>query len=216
MHKVDVSLEKDLFKENRKIAEEINALLKKKNIKSIDFMGSIGSGKTLIIEQLIGKLLGRKRVGVIVGDVTGDDDYKRIKKYNVPVENINTGKECHLDAHLIGHALENFDLNEIDTLFIENVGNLVCPADFPLGTDERGVIISVTEGDDMVRKHPLIFQISDFIVVNKIDLVEYMEVNVDKILRDIDYISPKKVFLTDAKHDKGIDELLEWIIWEKE
>lgn len=216
MHKVDVSLEKDLFKENRKIAEEINALLKKKNIKSIDFMGSIGSGKTLIIEQLIGKLLGKKRVGVIVGDVTGDDDYKRIKKYNVPVANINTGKECHLDAHLIGHALEIFDLNEIDTLFIENIGNLVCPADFLLGTDERGVIISVTEGDDMVRKHPLIFQISDFIVVNKIDLVEHMEVNVDKILRDIDRISPKKVFLTDAKHDKGIDELLEWIIWEKE
>ena len=216
MHKVDVSLEKDLFKENRKIAEEINALLKKKNIKSIDFMGSIGSGKTLIIEQLIKKLLGKKRVGVIVGDVTGDDDYKRIKKYNVPVANINTGKECHLDAHLIGHALENFDLNEIDILFIENIGNLVCPADFLLGTDERGVIISVTEGDDMVRKHPLIFQISDFIVVNKIDLVEHMEVNVDKILRDIDRISPKKVFLTDAKHDKGIDELLEWIIWEKE
>ena len=215
MHKVDISLGKDLFEENKKIAERINKLLKEKNVASIDFMGSIGSGKTLIIERLVEKLMGKKRVGVIVGDVTGDDDYKRIKKYNVPVANINTGKECHLDAHLIEHALENFNLDEIDLLLIENIGNLVCPADFMLGSDKRGVIISVTEGDDMVRKHPLIFQISDFIVINKIDLIEHMEVNIDKILQDINRISPKKVFLTDARHDKGIDELLEWIIWKK-
>lgn len=216
MHKVDVSLGKDLFEENRKIAGRIKNLLKEKNITSIDFMGSIGSGKTLIIERLIEKLIGKKKVGVIVGDVTGDDDYKRIKKYNIPVTNINTGKECHLDAHLIEHALENFDLDEIDILFIENIGNLVCPADFMLGSDRRGVIISVTEGDDMVRKHPLIFQVSDFIIINKIDLVNYMDINMDKILQDIKRISPKKVFLTDAKHDKGIDELLNWILWKKE
>ncbi|KAA0002577.1 MAG: hydrogenase nickel incorporation protein HypB [Thermoplasmata archaeon] len=216
MHKVDVSLGKDLFEENRKIAGRIKNLLKEKNITSIDFMGSIGSGKTLIIERLIEKLIGKKKVGVIVGDVTGDDDYKRIKKYNIPVTNINTGKECHLDAHLIEHALENFDLDEIDILFIENIGNLVCPADFMLGSDRRGVIISVTEGDDMVRKHPLIFQVSDFIIINKIDLVNYMDIDMDKILQDIKRISPKKVFLTDAKHDKGIDELLNWILWKKE
>jgi len=215
MHKVDILLGKDLFEENKKIAERINKMLKEKDVVSIDFMGSIGSGKTLIIERLVEKLMGKKRVGVIVGDVTGDDDYKRIKKYNVPVANINTGKECHLDAHLIEHALENFNLDEIDLLFIENIGNLVCPADFVLGSDKRGVIISVTEGDDMVRKHPLIFQISDFIVINKIDLMEHMEINIDKILNDINRISPKKVFLTDARHDKGIDELLEWIIWKK-
>lgn len=216
MHKVDISLEKSLFNENRKMAEKINALLAEKNVQSIDFMGSIGSGKTLIIEQLIMKLIGIKRVGVIVGDVVGDDDYRRIKKHNVPVANINTGKECHLDAHLIGHAIEDLDLNEIDILFIENIGNLVCPADFLLGTDMRGVIISVTEGDDMVRKHPLIFQISDFIVVNKIDLVDYIDADVNRILRDIERIAPKKAFLTDAKHDKGIEELLKWIIWKKE
>ena len=140
------------------------------------------------------KLLGKKKVGVIVGDVTGDDDYKRIKKYNVPVVNINTGKECHLDAHLIEHALEDIDLENIDVLLVENIGNLVCPADFMLGCDKRGVVISVTEGDDMVRKHPLIFQISDFVVINKIDLAEYMDVNVDKILRDLETIAPKKSF----------------------
>ena len=215
MHKVEISLKQNLFNENRKMAEKINALLVEKNVQSIDFMGSIGSGKTLIIERLITKLIGIKRVGVIVGDVVGDDDYKRIKKHNVPVANINTGKECHLDAHLIGHAVEDLNLNEIDMLFIENIGNLVCPADFLLGTDMRGVIISVTEGDDMVRKHPLIFQISDFIVINKLDLVDYVGVDINRILQDIERVSPKKVFLTDAKHDKGIEELLEWITWKK-
>ena len=215
MHKIDISMGKDLFEENDKIAKENNELLKKKNIMAVDFMGSIGSGKTLVIEKIIEKLLGKKKVGVIVGDVTGDDDYKRIKKYNVPVVNINTGKECHLDAHLIEHALEDIDLENIDVLLVENIGNLVCPADFMLGCDKRGVVISVTEGDDMVRKHPLIFQISDFVVINKIDLAEYMDVNVDKILRDLKTIAPKKVFLTDARHDKGIDELVDWLIWKK-
>jgi len=216
MHKVDLSIGKDLFEENEKIAKNNNDILKEKGIFSVDFMGSIGSGKTLLIEKMAEKLLGKKKVGVMVVDVTGDDDYQRVKKHNVQVVNINTGKECHLDAHLIDHALEELDLDNIDILLVENIGNLVCPADFMLGCDKRGVIISVTEGDDMVRKHPLIFQISDFVVLNKIDLAEYMEVNIDKILEDLKKISPKKVFLTDAKHDKGIDEFVQWLIWKRE
>lgn len=215
MHKIDISIGKDLFEENNKIAKRNNEVLREKNVFSVDFMGSIGSGKTLIIEKIVEKLIGKKRVGVIVGDVTGDDDYKRVKKYNIPVVNINTGKECHLDAHLIEHALEDIDINNIDILLVENIGNLVCPADFMLGCDRRGVVISVTEGDDMVRKHPLIFQISDFVVINKVDLAEYMDVDIDKIVRDLEVIAPKKVFLTDAKHDKGIDELIDWLIWGK-
>ena len=212
MHKIDLQVGKDIYKINREIANEIRGLLDKKGIKAIDFMGSIGSGKTLIIEKLIELLKNDWRIGVIVGDVTGDDDYKRIKKYGVQVVNINTGKECHLDAHLIEHALENLNLEDIDLLFIENIGNLVCPADFELGSHKRGVVISVTEGDDMVRKHPLIFQISDFIVINKIDLAPYMDVSIDAILKDIERIAPKKVFLTDAKSGKGIKELAEWLI----
>jgi hydrogenase nickel incorporation protein HypB len=210
MHKIDLEMGKDIYEANRKIAAEIKKLLDEKGVKAIDFMGSIGSGKTLIIEKLI-EILKDKKIGVIVGDVTGDDDYKRIKKYGVPVVNINTGKECHLDAHLIEHAIEELDLDSIDILFIENIGNLVCPADFELGTHKRGVIISITEGDDMVRKHPLIFQISDFIVINKIDLLPYMDVNIDKVLEDIKKIAPKKVFLTDARSGKGIKELAKWL-----
>lgn len=216
MHKVDLSVGRDLFEENDKIARDNSNILRRNNILSVDFMGSIGSGKTLIIEKIVEKLSDKKKIGVIVGDVTGDDDYQRVKKYNVQVVNINTGKECHLDAHLVEHALEELDLNNIDLLLIENIGNLVCPADFMLGCDKRGVVISVTEGDDMVRKHPLIFQISDFVVLNKIDLAGYMEVDIDRILRDLERISPKKVFITDARHGKGIDELVQWIIWKKE
>lgn len=211
MHKIDLEMGKDIYEANRKIAAEIKRLLDERGITAVDFMGSIGSGKTLIIEKLI-EILKDKKIGVIVGDVTGDDDYKRIKKYGVPVVNINTGKECHLDAHLIEHAIEEMDLDNINILFIENIGNLVCPADFELGTHKRGVVISVTEGDDMVRKHPLIFQISDFIVINKIDLLPYMDVNIDKVLEDIKKIAPKKVFLTDARSGKGVKELAEWLL----
>ena len=211
MHKIDLEMGKDIYQVNRKIAENIRKLFDERGIKAIDFMGSIGSGKTLIIERLI-EVLKDKKIGVVVGDVTGNDDYKRIKKYGVEVVNINTGKECHLDAHLVEHAIEDLNIDNIEILFIENIGNLVCPADFELGTHKRGVVISTTEGDDMVRKHPLIFQVSDFIVINKIDLIPYMDVDIDKIMKDIQRIAPKKVFLTNARTGKGIEELAEWLL----
>jgi len=211
MHKIDLEMGKDIYQVNRKIAGNIRKLFDERGIKAIDFMGSIGSGKTLIIERLI-EVLKDKKIGVVVGDVTGNDDYKRIKKYGVEVVNINTGKECHLDAHLVEHAIEDLNIDNIEILFIENIGNLVCPADFELGTHKRGVVISTTEGDDMVRKHPLIFQVSDFIVINKIDLIPYMDVDIDKIMKDIQRIAPKKVFLTNARTGKGIEELAEWLL----
>ena len=210
MHDVNLEIGKDIFEENRKLADKNLNLLDKYGIKSFDFMGAIGSGKTLLIERFIE--LRNKKVGVITGDVTGDDDFRRIKKLTPHVVNINTGKECHLDAHLVLHALEKIDLKEIDYLFIENIGNLVCPADFPLGTHKRVCIISVTEGDDMIRKHPLIFQQSDAIVVNKVDLAEYVGVDIDTIKRDASSICPNTtIFFTDAKNGKGLDEFFKWI-----
>jgi hydrogenase nickel incorporation protein HypB len=211
MHKVDISMERDLFEANKKIADGIRADAERTHTYIIDFMGSIGSGKTLLIEQLI-TLFADRNVGVVVGDVTGDDDYQRIKKYGVPVININTGKECHLDAHLVQHALEHLRLEDIDLLFIENIGNLVCPADFDLGSNKRGVVISVTEGDDMVRKHPLIFQIADFIVVNKKDLIPHMDIDVDRLVKDIKTIAGKPFFITNAKTGEGLSELATWLV----
>jgi len=214
MHKVvDLELGVDVLAANKRIAEENAKLLKKNKIKSFDFVGSIGSGKTLIIETIIEELKkrpeGGPKVGCIAGDVAGDDDYRRFVKHKVMAYNLNTEKECHLDAHLVSHALDHMGLGKIDVLFIENVGNLVCPTDFPLGTQKRVLVISVTEGDDMVRKHPLIFRLSDIIVINKVDLAKIMEVDPEGLVKDAKKVRPDaKIFLTDARHGTGIKELM--------
>jgi hydrogenase nickel incorporation protein HypB len=212
MHQlVSVDMEKDLLEANRKLANENHNLLRKKGIRSVDLMGSIGSGKTLLIERMTAVLRENgTRVGVITGDVVGEDDYRRVKALGIPAVNVNTGKECHIDAHLAEHALEDMDLDGIDVVLIENVGNLVCPADFPLGTDKRAVIISVTEGDDMVRKHPVIFKEADVIVINKSDLADVMEVRIEALVKDANTVKPgARVVITDAKHKKGIEELID-------
>jgi hydrogenase nickel incorporation protein HypB len=127
----------------------------------------------------------------------------------MPAANINTGKECHLDAHLVDHALEELPLEELDYLFIENVGNLVCPVDFPLGSHLRVVVISVTEGDDMVRKHPAIFAFSDVIVINKIDLASAMKVDPKILERDAKRINPAaKIIMMNAREGRGLEELI--------
>lgn len=202
-------MEADVLRANRKLAEGNHDLLNNKSIRCIEFLGAIGSGKTLLIEKL-GTLLQKSgiRVGAVVGDVAGDDDYQRFQKVGIQAVNINTGKECHLDAHLVEHALTHLELGTLDVLFIENVGNLVCPADFPLGSDKRVVIISVTEGDDMVRKHPTIFTTADVMVVNKADLSEAMEVDPQGLIDDVIKVNPHiGTVVTDARHDRGIDEL---------
>jgi len=145
---------------------------------------------------------------VIAGDVAGDDDYKRFKKAGFQAVNLNTGKECHLDAHLVEHALEELDLKSIDVLFIENVGNLICPVDFPLGAEMRAVVISTTEGDDMVRKHPAIFRDADVCILNKIDLADAIGMDPNVVRRDFSAINNNSPFLTtNAKQGEGISEL---------
>ncbi len=211
MHKtVDIKLGADILEVNKEIATKNKRKFETSGVKVFDFMGSVGSGKTLIIEALVDKLKAKGiRPGAIAGDVSGNDDYLRLIAHGIPVKNVNTNKDCHLDAHLIEHSMEDFDISNLDVLFIENVGNLVCPADFPLGTNKRVVIISVTEGDDMVRKHPIIFGLSDIIVINKIDLAEIVEVDVNIIKSDAAKVAPHtKLLTTDAKHGTGIDELL--------
>lgn len=210
MHKVsDISIEADVLAENRKLGQENLHRLRSHGIRSLDVMGSIGSGKTLLIQKMAVRMKGKGlRVAVLAGDVTGQDDFDRFQKAGVPAVNVNTGKECHLDAHLVDHALDHLDLDDLDFLFIENVGNLVCPADFPLGTDARMVVISVTEGDDMIRKQPMIFVESDLAVLNKIDLLPY--VDIDASLLDRDYARIKKgarLYRTSAKTGEGLDHL---------
>jgi len=210
MHKIcDVSMEKNILEENERIAGENAELFKRHGVRAFNILGAIGSGKTTIIERLY-EGMKDKKVGAIAGDLSGKDDYERFAKRGIPSVAINTGKDCHLDAHYVSHALEDLPLEELDYLFIENVGNLICPVDFPLGTEASVVIISVTEGDDMIRKHPLIFAQSDIAVVNKIDLADVMEVDLDVIGSDFEKVNPHgNLIRMNAREDEGIEKLAE-------
>ncbi len=212
MHFIQVGMEFDVLKENSKLAHKNYRLLKEHNIRSVDFMGSIGSGKTTLIIKLAEKLRNKGvRVCAIAGDVIGDDDFARMKASGMDVINCNTGSECHLDSNLITKALEKIDLENYDVLFIENVGNLVCPADFPLGTDYRAVVISTTEGDDMVRKHHSIFLHSDLAILNKIDIADAVGVDPDVISNDYSKLmgGHRSMYKCSAKKDQGVDQILE-------
>jgi hydrogenase nickel incorporation protein HypB len=203
-------MEADVLAENRRLAANNLRLLRSKKVKSVDVMGSIGSGKTALIVRMAKFLsLKGKKVAAIAGDVTGDDDYSIFRQAGIPAINLNTGKECHLDAHLVEHALEDFKLDDLDVLFVENVGNLVCPADFPLGTDRRLVVISPTEGDDMVNKHPMIFLEADVAVLNKKDLLPVLEIDLERLQRDYSKLRKgSELHLTSAKTGEGIEDLL--------
>ena len=212
MHNItEIGMEYDVLRENMKTAQANRRLLWTHNIRSADLMGSIGSGKTSLIIKMAEKLSKKgMRIGAIAGDVTGDDDFKRMQAAGINVMNCNTGRECHLDARMISRVLKKMDLDSIDVLFIENVGNLVCPADFPLGADLRVVVISTTEGDDMVRKHPDIFLHSDIAVINKVDIAEHVDVDVNVIKDDYRRITGGTADMMECsvKKDKGVDEIL--------
>ncbi len=204
-------MEFDVLKENSKLAHKNYRLLKEHDIRSVDFMGSIGSGKTSLIIKLAEKLRDKGvRVLGIAGDVVGDDDFARMEASGMDVINCNTGSECHLDANLIAKSLAKVDLDDYDVLFIENVGNLVCPADFPLGTDYRAVVISTTEGDDMVRKHHSIFLHSDVAILNKMDIADAVGVDPDIIAKDYNKLMGglKDLYRCSVRKDEGVDEIL--------
>ena len=212
----DVELEKDVLKANREIAQENHALLQKHGVKAIDIMGAIGAGKTSLIEKLVDRLKSRYRIAAFKGDLTTTIDAEKIRRHNVQVVAINTGKECHLDANLIKKALQKLNMDSIDLLFIENVGNLICPAEFPLGSEKRMVIISVTEGPYMVVKHPFIFMDADVVVINKIDLASAMDVNVDNLKADVKKINPKaKAVSANCRTGEGVDNVIEALALEE-
>ena len=210
-----IGIERDMLKINREIAKKNRKLLDEKGVFAINIMGAIGSGKTSLIEVLHGELRDLS-IGVIAGDVISEIDAKRLEKLGIPVIGVNTGKECHLDARLIKQSLGKIPLEEIDLLFIENVGNLICPVDFALGSQMRITIVSVSEGDDTVEKHPMIFLDSDAAIINKIDIAEAVSADAKKMRDDAVGINPElRVFMTSIKTGEGIPELAEWIIGEK-
>jgi hydrogenase nickel incorporation protein HypB len=208
MHDVRLSGE-DVLKRQLELAEANRQRLSADGVRSISVLGAIGSGKTTLIERLIERLSeAGKTVGTIAADSAGDDDHRRFVARGARSVNLNTQDDCHLDAHMVDHAMDRIGLPGVEYLFVENVGNLICPADFPLGVDREMVVISVTEGDDMVRKHPKIFAQTDVMVVNKIDLADAVGVDPRRIVADFEEINPHgTVVLTDGRHEVGIDEL---------
>ncbi|HVP93546.1 MAG TPA: hydrogenase nickel incorporation protein HypB [Methanoregulaceae archaeon] len=214
MHHIDVRIEKDVYDVNNSIADKNSALLKKHGIRAFDLLGAIGSGKTALIERIAPILSGRGLVaGAIAGDVYGDDDFRRIVALGIPAVNANTGKECHLDAHIVEHAIDHLPLDKINILFIENVGNMVCPTDFRLGAEKRIVVVSSTEGDDVVNKHPMMFRGCNIGVINKVDLAPLVGADLDRMERDMHRYNPgMEVFRTNLKTGDGVLPLLDAIL----
>jgi hydrogenase nickel incorporation protein HypB len=212
MHTTEVSIEYDILKENTEIARKNRKLLEKNGVTAFNIMGAIGSGKTLLIEKTIERLGSKYRIGAIAGDVVARIDAARFEKHGVPTVGLNTGKECHLDAHLVEHGIEDLPLDSLDILFIENVGNLICPTDYELGERKRVVIVSVSEGDDIVEKHPLIFSTADLIVVNKIDIAEAVSADADKMVKDARIIKPGiDVLKMSLKTGEGFEKWIDFV-----
>ena len=208
-----IDLNEDLIENNDRLAEENNQLLREKNIRAFDFVGAIGAGKTAIIETVVERLTNDYRILVINGDVATRIDADRIEKHGAQTIQVNTGRECALNSYHISQVLNNYDLDEVDVLFIENVGNLICPSDFILGTEKRIVIVSITEGPWVIRKHPMLFKFSDIAVINKIDLNDVIDVNVEEMIKDAKEINPNLTILsTSATTGENISKLINCIL----
>lgn len=200
-----------ILEANDRIAEENRRIFKSHGLFVINLMSAPGAGKTSLIERTIERLDGI-RIGVIEGDITGTDDAERISRFNIPVVQINTGGACHLDANMINEVLSEMPLNEIDILIIENVGNLVCPAEFKVGEDIKAMLLSITEGHDKPLKYPLMFRESSALLLNKIDLLPYVDTDIDKIKRDALSINPSvSIFEISCRTGQGIEEWAGWL-----
>ena len=209
----DIELEHSLLEANEKLAKRNRALLDQHGITGIDFMGAIGSGKTTLIAKVVERLKNKLGVAVLNGDATTSNDADQIERLGVSVIQIATINGCHLDANLVGKGLAKLSLGQVKLILIENIGNLICPAEFPLGSKARVVVVSVTEGPWTVRKHPHMFLGAQVVVINKIDLAEAMTVSVDSLTRDVHTLKPDiKVIPTSCKTGAGIDQVVETLL----
>ncbi len=204
-----IETKKKIEKDNEQIALKVNQDFKTHSIKSFDVVGAIGAGKTALIEQILDRVSSKYRVLVICGDITTRVDADRIEKHNAETVQINTGRECALNAYHINQIVKNKDLSNYDCVFIENVGNLICPSEFLLGADKRITVVSVTEGEWVIEKHPMLFKMSEIAIINKIDLAERLGTNVERMINDAITINPSiKVITTSTTTGQNIDLLI--------
>jgi hydrogenase nickel incorporation protein HypB len=209
---MEIKVLKDILGANEQIAGKNRELLDANKVFAMNIMASPGAGKTSMVLQTIQALKDKVRIGVIEGDISSSIDAETVAKEGVPVVQINTGGECHLEAIQVQNALNNLPLSEIDLLLIENVGNLVCPAEFNLGEHRKVLIASVPEGDDKPFKYPLMFNTVDALVLNKIDLLPYVNFNVDAFTKAVKNINAKvELFKTSCTTGEGIQAWAKWL-----
>jgi hydrogenase nickel incorporation protein HypB len=215
MHRTRVRVVEDALDANNTIARANREDFDRAHVKVVNLMSAPGAGKTTLLERVLGDLPG-VRPGVLEGDVQGSLDADRLSALHLPVVQLNTaagfGGECHLDANMVRSALPALALDDIDLLVVENVGNLVCPAEFRIGEDARVMVSSVTEGEDKPLKYPLMFRACDLVVVNKIDLLEHLEFDLDLFLHHLDAVHPGvERMLVSARTGEGVDALRSWL-----
>lgn len=209
---MDIPVMQDILGRNDAIASKNKALFDKHGILAINLLGSPGSGKTTLLERTIANLKQDLRVAIIEGDLFTDKDADRIAAHNVPVIQINTNGGCHLDAPMVEEVLGDLDLNNLDVVVIENVGNLVCPAEFVVGEDMKVTVLSITEGDDKPLKYPIIFKESKVAILNKVDILPFTNFDMQSAKHDLKCIHPQiKILETNALKGDGVDEWCDFI-----
>ena len=210
---MEVKVMKNILGENDKIAENNRKIFRDKKVFVVNLMGSPGSGKTSLLEKTLSALSKKISVAVIEGDLFTAKDAERIERQNVPVVQINTSGGCHLDAPMVARAAESLDLDKLDLLIVENVGNLVCPAEFDVGENVKAVVLSITEGDDKPMKYPLIFKESEVTLLNKIDLLEFTNFDIKSAREDLTTLHPGlKVIETSCTKNIGLDDWTNWLL----
>ncbi len=210
---MEIKVVKDILDANEQIAARNRQLFESNKVFTVNLMSSPGAGKTSLVLETIRRLKGKTRVGVIEGDIKSSLDAEVIGKEGVPVTQINTGGECHLDANMLSSALSNIPLQDIDLLLIENVGNLVCPAEFILGEHKKVLISSTPEGNDKPFKYPLMFNIADAVLINKIDLLPYLKFDVQAFSQVVRGINEKvEIFPISCTTGQGIQEWVSWLL----
>ena len=216
MHRTKVRIVEDALDANNTIARANRDDFDRHRVTVINLMSAPGAGKTRLLERALAEPFEDVRVGVLEGDVQGSYDADRIASLHVPVTQLNTdpgfGGECHLDANMVRSAIPALPLDEIDLLLVENVGNLVCPAEFRIGEDARVMVSAVTEGEDKPLKYPLMFRTCELVVVNKLDLLPHLDFDLDRFLYNLDAVNPGvRRMLVSAKTGEGVEEFREWL-----
>lgn len=209
---MEIKVVHQILEWNEDVSNEIINMLEGKKVCLINVMGSPGAGKTSIITTIINEFSAKYKIGVIEGDIAGKIDAEKMKKLGVPVVQLNTDGACHIEAMSIQNILPEFNLGELDVIFVENIGNLVCPAEFNIGEDFRISLLSIPEGDDKVEKYPLMFATTDALVLNKYDMLEYFDFDTERVRQNAVDVNPDiKIFAVSNKTGDGSAEFLEWL-----